>query len=102
MPVSLQRGDDAGFRPIQPGGHAHSQERQTEQLTEHTVLTSQHPEPFSLFIHTDVCLSGERGQLSSYTRRKQKNQRALTETERGLSQNGRSKIESDKHNVVYI
>ena len=51
---------------------AHWQERQTESLTERAVLTGPQPEPFSLFIHTVVCLSKEKGQLSSSAERKQK------------------------------
>lgn len=77
------------FKPVQlgPGAHhAQSQKRQTE----HTALTGPQPEPFSLFIHTAVCLLKEKWQLSSSSKRKQKSQQALTGTERGLSQNGRS------------
>lgn len=82
---------------------AHSQERQTERLTEHTVLTGPRPELFSLFIHTAVCLLKEKGQLSSSPERKQKSQQTLTGTDRGLSDKMDAlEIEGGKHNVVYI
>lgn len=51
---------------------ARAQERHTERLTERSVLTGSQPEPFSLFIHTAVCLLKEKGQLSSSPKRKQK------------------------------
>lgn len=96
----------AHFRPTQFGQgtpFAHSQERQTERLTEHNVLTGPRPEPFSLFIHTAVCLLKEKGQLSSSPERKQKSQQAPTGTDRGLSDKMDAlEIEGDKHNVVYI
>lgn len=74
-----------------------------QRLTEHTVLTGPQPEPFSLFMHTAVCLLKQKGQLSSSPERKQKSQRALTRTDRGLSDKMDAlEIKGDKHNVVYI